>query len=127
MELVLIFESVRKEHKLISMEMTEIELSVKENQIEEQSLNNNDHIKDEAGNEENCDKMLPKCEEEIELLKILLGECGNRKEMVTGVPDSRRQSIIVMETKECFNLQTNSLFAGTMNRMNEYEAVIKDI
>lgn len=109
------------------MEINETELSMEDNQIEEQSLNNSDHIKDEAGNEEHCNKMLAKCEEEIELLEKLLGECGNRKEIFTEVPDSRRESLIVMETEEYFNLQTKSLFAGTVNSINEYDDVVKDI
>lgn len=47
--------------------------------------------------------------------------------MVTTVLDSRRESLKVMETEEFFNLQINSLFAGTMDRMNEYDVVIEDI
>lgn len=59
--------------------MTETKFSMEENQIEEQSLSNNDYIKDEAGNEEHCDKVLAKCEEGIEFPENLLGEHGNRK------------------------------------------------
>ena len=107
------------------MKMNETKLSIEDNLIE--SLSNSDHVKDEAGNEEHCDKTLVKCKEEIELLENFLGECGNRKEMVTKVFDNRREFLKVMETEECFNLQTNSLFAGTMNRMNERDAVIEEI
>lgn len=47
--------------------------------------------------------------------------------MVTTLLDSRKELLKVMETEECFNLQTNSLFAGTVNRINEYDVVIKNI
>jgi len=52
------------EQELISMKMNETKLSMEGSLIE--SLGNSDHVKDEAGNEEHCDKKLAKCKEEIE-------------------------------------------------------------
>lgn len=47
-------------------------------------------------------KKLAKCKEEIGLLENLLGEHGNRKEMVTTVFDNRRESLKDIETKRVF-------------------------
>jgi len=92
-----------------------------------ESLGNGDHVKDRAGNEEHCDKTLAKCKEEIELLEKLIGGNGNRKEVVTAVLNSSRGSLKDIEIEECFNLHTNSLFAGTENRMDECDVVIEEI
>ena len=116
---------INVEHELISVEMNETDLSMEGSLIE--SLGNSDHVKDEAGNGEHCDKTLAKCKEEIELLERFLGGNGNRKEVVTRVLNSRRGSLKDMEIEECFGSRTNSLFAGTMHRMNECDVVIEEI
>ena len=93
------------EHELIYVEMNETKLFMEGSLIE--SLGNSDHVKDEAGNEEHCDKTLAKCKEEIEFLEKLLGGNGNRKEVVTTVLNSSRGSLKDMETEQCFSSQTN--------------------
>ena len=71
---------------------------MEDNHIEEHLLNTSNYTKNEAGNEEHCDEMLPRCEEEIELLEELLREPKSREEVTTSeVPDSRRVSLTVLE------------------------------
>ena len=107
------FEGIRREHKLISiMKMIRTKFSMEDNQIEEQLLNTSNYTKNEARNEEHCDEMLARCEEEIELLEELLREPDNREEVTTiEVHDSRKVSLTVLEAEKY--LRTNSLFVDT--------------
>ena len=57
-------------------------MSFEDNQIEEQLLNISIYTKNEVGNEDHCDEMLARCEEEVELLEELLRELDSREEVV---------------------------------------------
>ena len=71
---------------------------MEDNQIEEQLLNTSNYTKNEVGNEEHCDEMLARCEEDIKLLEELLREPDSREEVTTTeVPNSRRVSLTVLE------------------------------
>jgi len=69
--------------------------------------------------------MLVRCEEEIEFLEELLRKPNNRGEVTTTkVPDSRRVSLIILKAGK--DLQTNILFTGTKDSIDECDVVIRD-
>ena len=98
---------------------------MEDNQIKERLLNISNYTKNEVGNEENYDEMLARCEEEVELLEELLREPDIREEVTTTeVPDSRRVTLTILKTGR--DLQTNSLFIGTKDSIDECDVVMRD-
>ena len=59
------------------------------------------------------------------MLEEFLREPNSREEVTTTkVPNSRRVSLTILEASK--DLQTNSLFAGTEDNIDECDVVIKD-
>ena len=98
---------------------------MEDNRIKEWLLNISNYTRIEAGNEEHYDEMISRCEEEIELLEEFLREPNNRGEVTTTkVCDSRRVSLIILKVDR--DLQTNNLFTGTKDNIDECDVVIKE-
>ena len=77
--------------------------------------------------------MLVRCQREIELLENLLRdpECGSgvvaSDEGCLSIPDSEEASQIFVDTKEDFSFQTNGVFVGIGESVDEYDHAIKAI